>query len=168
MIRSFRIVIFIALLVLFSGVSKQASSQTTIQYYSTFAKNNQVPTECSNTGLIVQKIIDKYDHPAQWRWIVACDEPAWNRVEQHLGRQYRSDGLYLAFTDPDNRVTYVRGNMVLHPFSSSDLMQPDHTIRHELGHILQHEASCDMAERYAAQLLARRKAEEALLRNSWQ
>lgn len=162
MTRSTRILSLTAVLFL-TGLVQPGKAQTTIQFYSSHAQNNVVPTECTQEAAIVQKTIYLYDHPGQWRWIIVCDESAWQRVEQHLGRQSDMHGVFLALTDPDNRLTYVRGEAILHPFNASDEMQPDHTIRHELGHILQNNGSCKVAEKYAVQLLELRKAQDALI-----
>src|SRR5260370_41293230 len=55
-------------------------AQNTIQFYSTFAKGNVAPTECIQEREVIASIIDSYAHPANWTWIIACDETAWQRV----------------------------------------------------------------------------------------
>jgi hypothetical protein len=45
-------------------------------------------------------------------------------------------GLVLGNSDLENHVMYVRGYYVLHPACHNALAPPDHTIAHELGHVL--------------------------------
>jgi hypothetical protein len=102
----------------------------------------------------VTPLIAQFHGPADWTWIIACDEAAWHRVEQHIGKQDSVGGLTLGTTDLENHVTYVRGFYVLHPFSYDDMAQADHTIAHELGHITLNTHNEATAERKAQELLS--------------
>jgi Zn-dependent peptidase ImmA (M78 family) len=57
-------------------------------------------------------------------------------------------------TDLENHVTYIRGFAVVHPFNDTVEAQPEHTIAHELGHILLSTSNEGKAERKAQELLS--------------
>jgi hypothetical protein len=61
--------------------------------------------------------------PADWTWIIACDEAAWHRVEMQTG-QANVSGKILGTTDLENHVTYIRGFAILHPFNDTAEAQP--------------------------------------------
>lgn len=149
--------------VLLAGADAYGSAQTRIQYYTTFMHENEALESCHEEGRLVSATIDLYDHPETWRWIVVCDWPAWQRVEAHLGRQSNARGVYLALTEFDQRLTYIRGDVVLHPLNDAPEMQLDQTVRHELAHILLKSGDCRAAERYAARMLVRLHAERVML-----
>lgn len=128
-----------------------------IHFTSTFAKPGEpVPQDCLRQGTIVQKLLGIYEHPVAWRWIVVCDEPEWTRLQRHVGLQVKLNSEVLAFTNLEVRATCIRGWMVIHPVDNSPEAQPDHTIRHELGHILESSGDENLAER-RAKLLLRQK-----------
>jgi hypothetical protein len=54
----------------------------------------------------VTPLIAQFHGPADWTWIIACDE-AWHRVEMHTG-QANISGKILGTTDLENHVTYSR------------------------------------------------------------
>ena len=159
-----RSILFLLLSLLFAlaGLTRAACAQTRIEFLSTFATHGPVPADCAQEGDLVRKEINLYDHPASWRWIIACDEPAWKRVEAHMGQESTSSFQILAATDLETRMTYIRGWALIHPLAALVDAQPDHTIRHELGHILARSHNEVMAEKYARDLLTRRNEEEAL------
>jgi hypothetical protein len=99
-------------------VSFPASAQTKIQYFSAFSKGGVIPKECAQEIAIITPMIAKYHGPAGWTWIVACDEIAWQHVEQHMG-QIDVQGRILASTDLAYHITYVRGDDVIHPVNLS-------------------------------------------------
>ncbi len=148
--------------VLLGEAGASGVAQTQIQYYTTFFHEKTVPDECQEQGRRVRAEIDLYDHPETWRWIVVCDQHAWKTVEAHLGRESNMSGVYLALTEFDQHLTYIRGDAVLHPISNAQEMQVDHTIRHELAHILLKSGDCAAAERYATGMLLRLHAERAM------
>lgn len=146
------------------GFTQASAAQTIIQYYSVSAKQGQaVPKDCSDEGAIVQKLINLYDHPGSWHWIVVCDEPSWRLVETRMGQQSDQEHKILASTAIDERYTYIRGWAMTHPFSDVPEAQPDHTIRHELGHILNKSHDERVAEDYAKVMLQHRLAYEQMI-----
>ena len=104
----------------------------------------------------MQKLLTLYEHPAAWRWIVVCDESEWSSLERHVGLQLTPNHEILGFTNLDARATCVRGWTLLNPIDISPEMQADHTIRHELGHILEMTGDENVAERRARLLLKQR------------
>ncbi|MCU1251559.1 MAG: hypothetical protein JWQ49_4588 [Edaphobacter sp.] len=101
----------------------------------------------------MKPLIAQFHGPADWTWIIACDEAAWHRIEMHTG-QANVSGKILGSTDLENHVTYIRGFAVLHPFLDTAEAQPEHTIAHELGHILMNTSNETKAERKARELLS--------------
>jgi hypothetical protein len=138
----------VALLVLTAAPTNAAT-----KYYSTFAKNNVAPPECVQEIHIVNPLIAQFHGPADWTWIVACDEPAWQRFELMSGFQKAVNGEVMGLTDLDRHITYVRGYMILHPLSQSIEAQPRHIVAHELGHILLNTHDEEKAERKGMELL---------------
>lgn len=135
-----------------ASVRVNAQAATRIQFFSSFAKSGPVPVECSQEAAIVRPLIAAYGSPGNWQWIIACDEGAWHQVEMHTG-QANVSGKILGTTDLENHVTYIRGFAVLHPFLDTADAQPNHTIAHELGHILMNTRNEDKAERKAGDLM---------------
>jgi hypothetical protein len=136
----FSVTVLLGVALLFAS-ALHCDAEIKIQFLSTFAKNNVVPDECLKERDIILPLMLSYDHPINWTWIIACDEPAWHRVEAHMGQGFINSQPYvtariLASTDLETRVTYVRGFAVLQPFSSQVEAQPEHTIAHELSHII--------------------------------
>jgi hypothetical protein len=126
--------------ILFSS-ALECDAEIKIQFLSTYAKNNVIPDECLKERKIILPLMLSYDHPANWTWIIACDEHAWDRVEVHMGQVFPTPtpnvtARVLAITDLETRVTYIRGFAVLQPFTSQVEAQPEHTIAHELSHII--------------------------------
>lgn len=130
-----------------------AHAQTRIEFYSSLAKAGPVPAECSKESTVVAPMITAYHGPANWTWIIACDEKAWGQVETHAGMSSDSNGQILGLTDLENDVTYIRGYAVLHPFNQSTEAQANHTIAHEIGHILTNSSNEGKAEDKANELL---------------
>jgi hypothetical protein len=73
--------IFLTLLLAFTATPSHAA----MHYYSTFSKGNVPAPECVPAGAIVSPLIAEFHAPADWTWIVACDEPAWRRIEAKSG-----------------------------------------------------------------------------------
>jgi hypothetical protein len=96
--------------------------------------------------LSIPRHLVEFGTPKQWTWIVVCDEASWQQVETHTG-QTNLEGKLLGLSNLDSQMTYIRGFAVLHPFSARPEAQPQHTIAHELGHILLHTADEDKAEK---------------------
>jgi hypothetical protein len=142
--------LFVALVsITLFGSASHCKAQTTINFYSTYGKTGVLPPECSAVAKIIGPIIAAQPHPGKWLWLVACDEPAWQRVERHMGQsaEYMQSHI-LAATDPETHMTYVRGFTILHPVSRA--LQPEFVISHELGHIMLGTTDEHAADVYAA------------------
>ncbi len=155
------IVLFAFAAVALSASAQSAPDESRIDFISTFVKPGEpVPQECAQFGALVQKLLTVYEHPAAWHWIVVCDESEWMRLERHVGLRLTPNNQILAFTNLDVRSTCLRGWMLTHPVDVSPELQPDHVIRHELGHILEMTGDEVVAERRAGLLLKQRLVEE--------
>ena len=75
---------------------------------------------------------------------------SWKRVEDRLG-ELNVQGRLLASSDLTYRITYVRAEDVLHPVAVT--FTPQHTIAHELGHILLNTRNESKAEKKGMGLL---------------
>jgi hypothetical protein len=137
-------------LLVLSGIP--AAAQTHIRFFSSFARGGVIPKDCAEAITLITPMITS-DSPEGWTWIVACDEIAWKRVEDHLG-QLGVQGRILATSDLEYHITYVRAEDVLHPVAPGLAYSAEHTIAHELGHILMHTADEDKAEKKARELLS--------------
>ena len=142
----------VVLALTFTLTTAPAAAQTRIQFFSSFAKSGVVPKECAQEIAVITPMITGHS-PDGWTWIVACDEIAWKRVEDHLG-QLGVQGRILASSDLTYRITYVRGEDVLHPVAPGVDYSAEHTIAHELGHILMRTADEDKAEKKARELMS--------------
>jgi hypothetical protein len=127
------------------------TAQTKIQYFSTFAKNGVTPAECKQASDVVVPFITEYHSPA-WTWVIVCDEAAWKQFAVHIGAP-DSDLTIMAETDLQGRMTFVRGYTALHPLNNRAESQPEHTVAHELGHILLSTTDEGKAEKKANELL---------------
>jgi hypothetical protein len=67
--------------------------------------------ECQQELDVLAPLLAQFDSPS-WRWIVACDETSWRKIEDHIGFTLETFGASnkpLAATDLESRTTYVRG-----------------------------------------------------------
>jgi len=81
------------------GSFGMAQGQSTISYFSSFAKPGQaVPQQCIDAKTILADALSAYPHPDKWTYIIACDENAWHQVMTHIGIT-ESDGKHLGETD---------------------------------------------------------------------
>jgi hypothetical protein len=97
--------IFLVLLFAFTATPSHAATH----YYWTFAKDNVAPAECVQEIHAVNPLIAEFHGPADWTWIVACDESAWKRIELMSGFQKAVNGSIMGLTDLVRHITYVRG-----------------------------------------------------------
>ncbi len=141
--------IFFVLLLAFIAAPAHAK----VQFFSTHSTNGVPAQECHDASAIITPLIAKFHGPADWTWIIVCDEAAWHQVEQHIGQQDSVGGLILGISNLEDHVTYMRGFYALHPFDTSANAQPNHTVAHELGHILANTHDERKAERQAQLLL---------------
>ncbi|WP_433963687.1 hypothetical protein [Tunturiibacter gelidiferens] len=130
-----------------------APAHAKVQFFSTFSANGVPAQECRDASAIVTPLIAQFHGPADWTWIIVCDEAAWKRVQVHIDQFDPIGYKILGTTNLEGHVTYIRGFYVLHPASTNALAQPDHTIAHELGHITMNTHDERRAERKAEELL---------------
>lgn len=129
---SIRTLIFIAIYIL----SLTTDAQVVIQLFSSFSKPAQAkPADCHEAANIVLSLLDKYPHPDSWTFVIACDDPSWQRVLTHIGI-VESDGRHYGETFEDTHVTYLRGSTLLEP--DSPRATAEHLVAHELAHIYLH------------------------------
>jgi hypothetical protein len=107
-----------------------ASAQQTYTPFTLGARPGDAPPQaCVDTAHTIAPIITRYPHPAQWRWIIACNDRSWDALLQHLGWDAR--GKYtIALTDQKAHITYIR----------AEAMAPEaeDIVAHELAHIYLH------------------------------
>lgn len=116
-------------------LSVSSLAQNKVQVISSVAKTGSpVPAICLQQAQTVISIIKQFPHPDNWTWVVVCDEMAWQRWEQHISWNEGGSPL-LALTDRASKVTYLRGDAILHPAMPA-AARPEHVIAHELGHIM--------------------------------
>ncbi|MGF7180361.1 hypothetical protein [Tunturiibacter psychrotolerans] len=120
---------------LFIGLIASPAGAAT-KYYSTFGETGVIPVECTQEVGIVSPLLAEFHSPANWTWIVACDESAWQKIEVMSGFPKALNGQIMGLTDLERKITYVRGWVMLHPLSPDQDAKPRHVIAHELGHVL--------------------------------
>lgn len=98
-------------------------------------------------------LLAEFHSPADWTWIVACDEAAWQKIEVMSGFQKAVNGQIMGLTDLERHITYVRGWVMLHPLSLDPEAKPRHVVAHELGHILANTRDEQKAEAKGQSLL---------------
>jgi hypothetical protein len=128
-------------------------AQTHIQFFS--SKAGALPTECQQESAVLAPLLAEFHSPS-WTWVVACDEAAWKKVEDHIGFTFETvthDSQPLAATELESKTTYVRGWALIHPFSDDLFAQPRHIVAHELGHITLSTHSEAKAERRGMELM---------------
>jgi hypothetical protein len=130
----------------------QTPTSTKFKFITTFSTHGVLAPECTQEVAVVVPILNTYPAPADWTWILVCDEAAWHRLEMHTG-QANVAGMTVGMTDRHNHLTYIRGYTVLHPSSDDPDAQPRHIIAHELGHILADTSDENKAEKKAQELL---------------
>jgi hypothetical protein len=95
-------------------VQTSAQPAPRILYYSSLVKIKTPPQECLQAGAIIAPFLKLYHSPAEWTWVVICDEVAWHDLEVRT-RQNNMPGRLLGLTNRDSHVTFIRGYDVLHP-----------------------------------------------------
>ena len=122
--------------------SRNTSIQV-IQVVSSFVASGQpAPQECSEESTVLVREIHAFPQSGPWRWIVLCDEAAWEQFLRRSGRR-GEQGIY-ASTNLTLRTTYLRGATLLHP--EDFRAQPAHVIAHELAHIVLSTSDEDRAD----------------------
>ena len=87
------------------------------------------------------QIVASLAYPADWRIIVACTEEEWWDITHH----YDATAARTAFTMRDARATVINARI----FQEKIYSGPQHTLRHELGHIVCKSKSEEVAEHFA-------------------
>jgi hypothetical protein len=96
-------------------------------FYSSFS-NTTPPTECVQEIHVVNPLITRFHGPADWTWVVACDESAWKTIELKSGFNKATNGQIMGLTDLGRRTTWVRGWVILHPIDITADAQPRHAV----------------------------------------
>jgi len=140
------------------GSFGMAQGQSTISYFSSFAKPGQaVPQQCIDAKTILADALSAYPHPDKWTYIIACDENAWHQVMTHIGIT-ESDGKHLGETDfsDDVKLTYLNGAALV---ALNDVRTtPEHVVAHELCHIYLHSHDEKKVDKLATDWVSKRQA----------
>jgi hypothetical protein len=107
---------------------------------------------CAFATKPLQQIVAPLSYPADWKIIVACTDGEWQEMTHHFDATTSRS----AFTMRDARVTVINGGI----FREKIYAGPDHTMRHELGHIACNSKSEDVADNFAATGICSAKASE--------
>jgi hypothetical protein len=96
---------------------------------------------CAFATKPLQQIVTPLSYPPDWKIIVACTDGEWQQITHHFDATTSRS----AFTVRDARVTVINGGI----FREKIYFGPDHTLRHELGHIACNSKSEDVADYFA-------------------
>jgi hypothetical protein len=144
--------------VLVLGSFGMAQGQSTISYFSSFAKPGQpVPKECIEAKAVLADALTAYPHPDKWTYIIACDNHAWQQVMTHLGMT-ESDGHHLGETDfsDEGKLTYLNGAALV---AMDDVRTTaEHVVAHELSHIYLHSRNEVEVDKLATEWVSKRQA----------
>jgi hypothetical protein len=88
------------------------------------------------------EIVTPLGYPRDWRIIIACTDGDWWDIVRH----YDATISLSAFTIRDAKVTVINARI----FREKIYSGPQHTLRHELGHIVCNAKSEEVAEHFAA------------------
>jgi hypothetical protein len=139
-----RVSVVVVWLILFAAFCALcACAQNTISVVSAFPHDRQlpVPVSCQTQADLLLQTLQRYPHPANWHWILLCDDAAWNHLLVHI--DHAGDRVY-AVTDLEGGTTCVRGTTLLRP--DQPQASPGHVIAHELAHIMLRTPDEDQAE----------------------
>lgn len=148
-------------ILLILGLPSFASAQNIVQFIAGNAKSGPAPTACKAEAAVVASIMAQYKHPDTWKWIIACDEPAWRVLINHLGVQSQNQEVF-AETDRTNYITYVRGYTLLYPLRDYPTV-PENVIVHELAHIDLNSGDEELVERVAQSWISKHHKEQLLV-----
>ena len=87
------------------------------------------------------QIVAPLAYPADWKIIVACTDGEWQDITRHFDATMTQS----AFTMRDFKVTVINARI----FREKIYSGPEHTLRHELGHIVCKSPSEDVADHFA-------------------
>jgi hypothetical protein len=143
--------------VLVLGSFGMAQGQSTISYFSSFAKPGQlVPKECIEAKAVLADALTAYPHPDKWTYIIVCDNNAWHQVMTHLGIT-ESDGHHLGETDfsDEGKLTYLNGAAFV--AMDDERTTPEHVVAHELCHIYLHSRNEVKVDKLATEWVSKRQ-----------
>ena len=89
----------------------------------------------------LKQIVAPLAYPADWKIIVACTDGEWHQITRHFDVTVTRS----AFTMRDAKVTVINARI----FRERIYSGPEHTVRHELGHIVCNSKSEDVADHFA-------------------
>ena len=89
----------------------------------------------------LKQIVDPLGFPGDWRIIVACTDGEWQDITRH----FDATAARSAFTMRDAKVTVINADI----FRERIYSGPEHTLRHELGHIVCNSRSEEVADHFA-------------------
>lgn len=134
------------------GLIATATAQANVHLYSSFSKGGVPAADCIQAESVILPLLVKFNAPRDWNWVIVCDEVGWKKAEHQIDRPDNT-GVILGATFLKSHTTYIRGYAAVHPVNYLSTAQPEHTIAHELGHILLNTANEDKAERKADELM---------------
>lgn len=97
--------------------------------------------ECEFATKPLAQIVAPLAYPADWKIVVACTDGEWQSITRH----FDATASESAFTMRDNKVTVINSRI----FREKVYSGPEHTLRHELGHIVCNTKSEDAADHFA-------------------
>jgi hypothetical protein len=106
--------------------------------------------ECAFATNPLQQIVTPLGYPPDWRIIVACTDGEWRAMTRH----FDTTATDSAFTIRAARLTVINARI----FRKEIYSGPEHTLRHELGHIVCNSRSEDIADYFADKGVCRGKS----------
>jgi hypothetical protein len=105
---------------------------------------------CAFATKPLKQIVAALSYPADWKIIVACTDGEWREITRHFDVTTSES----SFTMYDAKVTVINARI----FREKIYSGPEHTLRHELGHIVCNSKSEDIAENFANSGICRGKS----------
>ncbi len=96
---------------------------------------------CAFATKPLEQIVDPLAYPGDWKIIVACTDGEWQDITRHFDAMDARS----AFTIRDAKVTVINAEI----FREKIYSGPEHTLRHELGHIVCNSKSEEVADHFA-------------------
>jgi hypothetical protein len=137
--------VLVAAFVFFSfGLPSWAQNRVVLTEAS-FPQGAPPPPVCIQEGEIFLQIAGEFPMVHRWTFYIVCDEASWRRFVRRSGQldhgiavngisyHNRPDVQVYGTTYLASRVTYIRGDKLLHPDPG---ITPSHIVAHELAHII--------------------------------
>jgi hypothetical protein len=96
---------------------------------------------CAFATKPLKQIVAPLAYPADWKIIVACTDGEWQDITRHFDVTTSES----AFTMREAKVTVINARI----FREKIYSGPEHTLRHELGHIVCNSKSEYVADHFA-------------------